>query len=223
MPPRPAPRDLRASDADRERVVDVLNAALADGRLSDEEHSGRLHAALTARTLGGLAGLTLDLVPPEEQPIQVDGVRMITGAFSKASRYGRWVVPEEFTVNAMAGEVTLDFREAILTERHTVLHANAVAGTIKLLIPDGVVVTVGGTMLLGRQKGATQAPALGGYASPGGYGSPGAAPRRGSAPLPPDAPLIEVRCFALLGEVIVKPPPKPRRWLPGTRRRAVGG
>jgi hypothetical protein len=218
MPPRPAPRDLRASDADRERVVDVLNAALADGRLTDEEHAGRIHAALTARTLGSLAGLTLDLVPPEGQPIQVDAGRMITGAFSKASRYGRWVVPEEFTVNAMAGEVTLDFREAILTERHTVLHANAIAGTIKLLVPDGVAVTVGGTMLLGRQKGATPATPPG-----GGYGSP-AAPRRAPAPLPPDAPLIEVRCFALLGEVIVKPPPKPRRWLPGgNRRREVRG
>jgi|SRR4051794_29718155 hypothetical protein len=217
MPSRPAPRDLRASDADRERVVDVLNAALADGRLTDEEHSGRVHAALTARTLGSLASLTLDLVPPEGQPIQVDGGRMITGAFSKASRYGRWVVPEELTVNAMAGEVTLDFREAILTERHTVLHANAVAGTIKLVVPDGVAVTVGGTMLLGRQKGATPAAALG-----DGYGSP--ASRRAPAPLPPDAPLIEVRCFALLGEVIVKAPPKPRRWLPGgNRRREVRG
>jgi hypothetical protein len=217
MPPRPASRDLRASDADRERVVDVLNAARADGRLSEEEHSGRLHAALTARTLGSLAGLALDLVPPEDQPIQVDGARMITGAFSKASRYGRWVVPEEFTVNAMAGEVTIDFREAILTELHTVLHANAVVGTIKLLVPDGVAVTVGGTMLLGRQKGATPAPALG-----GGRGGP-AAPRRAPASLSPDVPLIEVRCFALLGEVIVKTPPKPRRWLPGGRRREVRG
>ncbi len=218
MPPRPAPRDLRASDADRERVIDVLNAALADGRLTDEEHSGRVHAALTARTLGSLAGLTLDLVPPDDQPIQVDAGRMITGAFSKASRYGRWVVPEEFTVNALAGEVTLDFREAVLTDRHTVLHANAVAGTIKLLVPDGVAVTVGGTMLLGRQKGATPAAALG-----GGYGTEATA-RRAPAQLPPDAPLIEVRCFALLGEVIVKAPSKPRRWLPGgNRRREVRG
>lgn len=196
--------------------MDVLNDALADGRLTSEEHSGRVHAALTARTLGSLVSLTLDLVPPEGQPIQVDGGRMITGAFSKASRYGRWVVPEEFTVNAMAGEVTLDFREAILTDRHTVLHANAVAGTIKLLVPDGVAVTVGGTMLLGRQKGATPAAAVG-----DGHGSP--ASRRAPASLPPDAPLIEVRCFALLGEVIVKAPPKPRRWLPGTRRREVRG
>src|SRR5258708_25297174 len=108
MPPRPAPRDLRASDADRERVVDVLNASLADGRLNEEEHSGRVHAALTARTLGSLAGLTLDLVPPEGQPIQVDGARMITGAFSKASRSRRRVVPGECTVNARTGEAPLD-------------------------------------------------------------------------------------------------------------------
>jgi hypothetical protein len=179
--------------------VDVLNEALADGRLTDEEHAGRVHAALTARTLGNLAALTLDLVPAHDAPIQVDGGRMITGAFSRASRYGRWVVPAEFTVNAMAGEVTLDFREAVLTDQHTVLFANAIAGTIKIVVPDGVAVTVGGTMLLGRQKGARPSP-------------------------PPDAPVIEVRCFAVLGEVLVRTPPKPRRsWLGGNRRREVRG
>ena len=36
---RPQPRDLRASDADRERVVAVLADAAADGRLTlDEAH-----------------------------------------------------------------------------------------------------------------------------------------------------------------------------------------
>jgi hypothetical protein len=30
--------------------------------------------------------------------------------------------------------------------------------------------------------------------------------------------VIEVRALALLGEILVKTPPKPRRWLPGSRR-----
>ncbi|HEV2451933.1 MAG TPA: DUF1707 domain-containing protein, partial [Streptosporangiaceae bacterium] len=55
---RPAPRDLRASDADRERVMTMLAEAVSDGRLTPEEHEERLTAATSARTLGELAGLT---------------------------------------------------------------------------------------------------------------------------------------------------------------------
>jgi hypothetical protein len=201
MPPRPAPRDLRASDADRERVVTVLNAALGDGRITPEEHDERVHAALTARTLGDLVGLTSDLAMPSGQPIQLDsgpvvnGIPLINGILRKESRSGRWVVPAEFMVNAVGADVTLDFREAILTDRHTVARANALGGSVRLFVPEGVTVTVDGTIIFGRQKGA--------------------APRR--VPPAPDQPLIEVRAHVLLGEIVVKSP-KARRWLPGGRR-----
>src|ERR1700735_1320111 len=97
MPPRPAPRDLRASDNDRERVVAMLGDALADGRLSHEEYSERMPLALAARTLGDLAGLTADLAAPEPQPLQVDGGRPVTALFAGAQRRGRWVVPPTLT------------------------------------------------------------------------------------------------------------------------------
>jgi len=197
MSPRPAPGDLRASDADRDRVVNMLNAARADGRLTPDEHDERLHAALSARTLGDLAGLTTDLAAPAGQPIQLDGGRLIGGVFGRENRGGRWVVPSALTVTALAGEVTIDFREALLTDRHTVVYANAVLGSIRLLVPDGVDVTVSGTMVLGRKRGATVS----------------------SLPPPPDMPVIEVRAFTLVGEILVKTPPRPRRWLPGPRRR----
>jgi hypothetical protein len=44
--------DLRASHADRDRVVDALRIAGGDGRLSAEELETRLESALSARTLG---------------------------------------------------------------------------------------------------------------------------------------------------------------------------
>ena len=47
--------DLRASHADRDRVVDALRVAGGDGRLSAEELDTRLESALSARTLGELA------------------------------------------------------------------------------------------------------------------------------------------------------------------------
>jgi Domain of unknown function (DUF1707) len=59
--------DLRASHEDRDRVVDVLRVAAGDGRLSAEELDARLESALSARTLGELAGLTADL-PGGPQP-----------------------------------------------------------------------------------------------------------------------------------------------------------
>ena len=46
---------LRASEADRDKVTEVLHAAYAEGRLSYEEHSERTAAALTARTFDDLA------------------------------------------------------------------------------------------------------------------------------------------------------------------------
>ena len=47
---------LRASDAERDRTVEALAAASAEGRLTLDEYSQRSEAALAARTLGDLAG-----------------------------------------------------------------------------------------------------------------------------------------------------------------------
>jgi Domain of unknown function (DUF1707) len=51
----PSSPALRASDADRDRVIEQLRAAISDGRLGPAEFDQRLDAALTARTLGALA------------------------------------------------------------------------------------------------------------------------------------------------------------------------
>ncbi len=55
----------------------MLAAALADGRLTPDEHSERTEAALSARTLGDLAGLTADLAPAAEQPVQLDDGKVV--------------------------------------------------------------------------------------------------------------------------------------------------
>src|SRR5689334_17044770 len=52
---------LRASDADRDRVAEVLRQALADGRLTVEEFDVRLDACFAAKTLGDLNALVDDL------------------------------------------------------------------------------------------------------------------------------------------------------------------
>jgi uncharacterized membrane protein len=53
--------NMRASTADRERAIDVLKAAFAEGRLSQDECEQRAGQAFSARTYGELATLTADL------------------------------------------------------------------------------------------------------------------------------------------------------------------
>ncbi|WP_433333821.1 DUF1707 SHOCT-like domain-containing protein [Spirillospora sp. CA-294931] len=147
--------DLRASDADRERVVAVLGEALADGRITMEEHSERTTRAYEARTLGELTGLTGDLSPEEAQPILVDD-RPVSALFGRMRREGRWVVPVRLPVTVLFGTVELDLREAVLQRRHIVLHSTVLGGRIRLLVPEGVRVDVTGRTILSTREVRTR-------------------------------------------------------------------
>ena len=60
--PDPLPREqLRASDADRQAVVDKLRKAHDDGRLTLAEYDDRTRSAYSARTYADLLLLTADL------------------------------------------------------------------------------------------------------------------------------------------------------------------
>jgi hypothetical protein len=52
---------MRASDADRHRVVDALQRHTEAGRLSLDEFTERVDSAYAARTLAELAAVTRDL------------------------------------------------------------------------------------------------------------------------------------------------------------------
>jgi Domain of unknown function (DUF1707)/Domain of unknown function (DUF4190) len=52
---------MRASDADRDRVVELLNAGFTEGRLSKDEYDERLERALSARTYAELDQIVTDL------------------------------------------------------------------------------------------------------------------------------------------------------------------
>jgi len=194
MSPRPSPRDLRASDADRDRVLAMLAEAMSDGRLTADEHSERVQRACSARTLGELAELTTDLAVQSAQPVRLDGGRMISGILGPARRDGRWVVPESLTVTAMFGEVEVDFTQAILQASRVQLYATVIGGRLRLIVPDGLSVVMAGHAMLGSRRGGTPPPAG------------------------PDAPVIEVKALVLGGRVIVRTPPKSRRFRLFSRR-----
>jgi hypothetical protein len=67
---------MRAADADRERVADLLRRHCASGRLTTEELEERLERAYGARTLGELASVSADLPDrPDRTPGEREAAR----------------------------------------------------------------------------------------------------------------------------------------------------
>ena len=211
MTPVRKPSELRASDADRERVVAVLAEAAGDGRLTLEEHSERVQRAYQARTLGELAGLTRDLVPPGAQPLQLDDSRTVTAFFTTVRREGRWVMPDRLSVTAVGGQVVLDLREALLQGMYTIVHATLVGGSLNILAPEGVSVRVTASRYSSRMGDD-----LNPRPSPANRPANRGAKEGGS-------PQIEVRTFSVAGHVRVHTPrQRTSRWRRNPRGRSSG-
>ena len=185
----PGPRDIRASDADRELVLGLLSHAAGDGRLTPDEHEERSERALAARTLGELAVLTADLAPPSGQPIRLYPGRAVTAVGGRERREGRWVVPDAFPVTALFGDVVLDLRDAVLASQRIVIYATAICGQVRLIVPAGVSVEMTGRSVLGVRSVRGRGRALAGQ---------------------PGAGVIEVRTLALGGAVKVNTPRRSR-------------
>jgi hypothetical protein len=148
----PSP-ELRASHADRDRVVDVLRIAAGDGLITAEELDERLEIALSARTRGELAPLTADLPPvstvaggavAEETKDLVRIKQVHSGAIR---RTGRWVVPRRMELDLTFSDLTLDFTEAVITHDTLRIKAKMVGKTLTLVTRPGVEVDTDGMQL----------------------------------------------------------------------------
>lgn len=174
--------DLRASDADREKVADILRDALAEGRLDMEEFEERLDATYKARTYGELAPITRDLpaagvgVPAvsltKDPAAGPDWSGRITGGegsstwavavMSGFQRKGHWTMPRRFTCFAFWGGGEIDLREANFADREVEINAIAIMGGVDVIVPPGVEVVVRGIGIMGgfdhREEGVPGEP-----------------------------------------------------------------
>ncbi|HLL33460.1 DUF1707 domain-containing protein [Streptomyces sp.] len=209
--------ELRASDADRERVAEVLRDALAEGRLDMTEFEERLDATYQARTYGELAPITRDLpvaygtgpaVPMTKDPSTAGSWagRIVGGEGSSAravavmsgfQRRGRWTVPRRFDCFAFWGGGEVDLREADFVAGEVRINCVAIMGGVNVVVPPGVEVVVRGIGVMG-----------------------GFDQREEGVPGEPGAPRVIVSGFAFWGGVGVerKPTRAERRRLKGERR-----
>lgn len=156
--------ELRASHADRDRVVDVLRIAAGDGLLTADELDERLEAALSARTLGELATLTADLPPVSAATgttvAEVKDVVRIEQVHSGAiERVGRWVVPRRLELAVTYCHVTLDFTDAVITHDTLRIDVAMTGKTLTLVTRPGVVVDTDGLQLMHSSVKYRQNPA----------------------------------------------------------------
>jgi hypothetical protein len=155
--------ELRASHADRDRVVDVLRIAAGDGRLTVDELDERLEAALSARTLSELTTLTADL-PPVSATVggtgaEVKDVVRIEQVHSGAiERMGRWVVPRRLELAVTYCEVTLDFTDAVITYDTLRIDVGMTGKTLTLVTRPGIVVDTDGLQLVHSRGKYRQTP-----------------------------------------------------------------
>lgn len=137
--------NLRASHADRDRVVDALRVAAGEGRLSAEELDSRLEAALSARTMGELAGLTADL--PTKPASQSRDVLVVEQHGGKFAREGRWQVPPRIELRTQLCRVTLDFTQAVITSEVLLIETDMMHGRLIIVSAPGIVIDTDGLQL----------------------------------------------------------------------------
>lgn len=148
---------MRASDADREQVADVLRQAASDGRLSLSELEERIEALYAARTYADFEPVIRDL--PGDLPLPPSAViarrasaapapsgsgsalarvggtpssRTAKVVFSGIQRRGDWVVPQHYSIKAVFGGADLDLREASLEAPEVEINIKAVFGGVNV-------------------------------------------------------------------------------------------
>jgi Domain of unknown function (DUF1707)/Cell wall-active antibiotics response 4TMS YvqF len=144
---------LRVSDADREQAVVALREHLLAGRLTLEEFSERVEAALRARFGGELARVKEDL---PEVIVAAAGsrrkpARFTAALFGHVARRGLRLRGWTSATSAFA-DLDLDLREATIDRRQTAVTVLAVFGNVDIYVPEGVNVDVGGITIFGHRR-----------------------------------------------------------------------
>lgn len=157
--PEGVPR-VRASDADREQVADLIRRAVGDGRLTLGEGDERLAAAYGATHRGDLVPITEDLEPvartrapptapslekqphpsgsapaPRRAPVPDAAPGQLTtsvGILGSAERRGEWTPGRVHRAVAVMGGVRLDLGRARLDGSRFEIEALAMMGGVEI-------------------------------------------------------------------------------------------
>jgi hypothetical protein len=143
---------IRAGDSDRDRSIEKLSTAVAEGRLTLEEFSERVDLAQTARTQDELVLLTRDLPAATTADDPADPQERHVAFCSRLVRRGPWELSARSSFRCICGTVVLDLSQVRLSEgADTELSVYNFCGTVTIVVPDGVRVSVTGGGMFASQ------------------------------------------------------------------------
>ncbi|WP_344317802.1 DUF1707 SHOCT-like domain-containing protein [Acrocarpospora pleiomorpha] len=181
------PGGMRASDAEREAVVERLRDASVEGRLTLAELTERTEAAYLAQTHAELAQITADLPAGMDRPTPAfpavpsskgKARKWFVAVMGDTKRRGKWRIDQEIGVVCVMGDVVLDLREAEVRTNEVDIVATSVMGDIKIIVPDGVDVELSGMSIMGDKKIKVV-----------------------EAPPGQNVPVVRVRGYAIMGDI----------------------
>jgi hypothetical protein len=152
--PTPHPPAILAGDAEREQSTQLLSHAVVEGRLTLEEFSDRVERAQAARTRDELATLTQDLpaAPPPAASTELARPQQKHVAFcSRLVRSGPWELAPRSEFRSIFGTITLDLSQARLPGSEVDLEIFNLFGTVTVIVPESVDVSVSGGGMFASQ------------------------------------------------------------------------
>lgn len=141
---------VRISDDDRDGVIASLREHLAAGRLTLEEFTDRMSAALAATTSAELEPALRELpVPlaPRRKP-----TRFVPALFSSTRRDGRVRIRRRVFCFVGFGNVDLDLRQASLEGDVVTIVGLSLFSAFDVYVPEGVEVDLHGVSVLGHKN-----------------------------------------------------------------------
>ena len=185
-PDADASAPLRASDADRDAVIELLKERTADGALTLDEFAERVGDALSARTRADLDVVTVDLAgTPTAPAARRSPTRTVVSVMAGAGKKGRWRCGDRVVAVAVMGGCFIDFRGAEIDADEVHVVAVAVMGGIDIVVPEGIEVALDGLPIMGGKSMQVK-----------------------DVPRLPGSPRIFVHAYPIMGGVTVRSRPR---------------
>jgi class 3 adenylate cyclase len=180
--PTPPP-GLRLSEAERDKAAAALAKYCSEGRLTLDEFSQRVEVVLAARTQADIDRVMADLPTGDVVPYasRVPQSGWLVSVLSGSSRKGRWRPKPRLKAFAFMGGIDLDLRSAEIEGPELRITAIAFMGGIDIVVPEGVMVHLGGFSFMGGKD-----------------------TKLANVPTLPGSPVITVRAFPIMGGVSVR-------------------
>ncbi|MGH7560637.1 MAG: DUF1707 domain-containing protein [Gemmatimonadales bacterium] len=146
-------------DPARRDAIRLLSAAVADDRLPVEQFESRLALVRQAPNRASLEAIVADVVPSGSwtaahlpvlaadhtavaghdplAPVEPADVLRIANVFGGSKRAGSWTVPLRLELKVLAGEITIDMRDAVFLSDVLEIDIHATMGSLTLIVPAG--------------------------------------------------------------------------------------